>query len=539
MFALLVVLALAGTSQPTSAQTTLLERLDAPDPAVATAAEAQLVALSDRERAAVAEILTRRILASPAADRDALHLGLCGAPALPSLRRVLTDPDARVRALALRAAERYSGAAGELVPLVTAGLRDPDPGVREAATRVLFRLERPPRELAPALTGALRRTIAQRAALPATTRGGSGRQAVETRQEADRLERTRLELVRALGRMGPLAFESASALAAALAQSMSASPWGPDEICERAAIEALGAVRSSPEASLPALFAAFGESCCHEAAATTISLFGDPAAALIRARSQELDAFTRTQALAALARIDSPLARSVERELRTEEAIGRRQEQERSTAIVSRAAAVAPMPPSPESPAALADVWARSVSLKADELLVVALRSDRGCTAGETRRADRLRMFRRVPGGYRRLLDEDESACGARYDAVAFQGDGRQFLHLVRLARAPWAPIEGPLWRLDRVFELAGDRLAPLAIEPSVTPCGRWLPRLGQDESASVVFDFGARWRFGVRFVSDPSSAAVRWLGELAPGEAGAGLVVARCDIADGSEPSE
>ncbi len=253
------------------------------------------------------------------------------------------------------------------------------------------------------------------------------------------------------------------------------------------------------------------------------------------------NAFVRALATETLVRLDTAAARSAAAGLLATETAFAEKERQAALRPLSIRQALAPIPPTQKNLLALSDVWSQTLRLATgQEVLVAVFRRDPK-DSGEpygAERPDLLRVFFQTPEGYRRVLSQEESASQAEYAATVFSRSGRSFLHLVRRVRYQNRFDDSPVWRLDRVFEVTGHGLAPIALQASPTACGAWLPHLDETETIGVVFEFGKLWRFGwhrkAPGAGDDEAQKpdeTRWLGELALATNGTGLVIARCAL--------
>lgn len=514
----------------------LLHRLFSTDGRDRGMAEAELAAWAVERRALLAPALETRFDDPVWGHTAARYLGLCGGAALPFVATMLDRPNPALRKRALEvvnamAFERKDLAA--LTPILRRGLLDADAFVRqEAAAKASGHFDLAIALVGP-ITGALRRTVTQ----SAETTPSEG--APAEKERAMSLRYARISLVRALALCGPAAHAAVPALLEALRQTAPSAPLG-DDICHLDSIAALGKIHADAGRAVPALVEVLEEPCCAEAASVALASFGDEAVPYLAATVRSPHAFVRAKAAEILSRLGTPKARSSLALLLAEEAAQAERERQAALRPLSLQKVIAPIPPTPQNPLGLTDVWTQALRLPVGrEVLIAAYRrgdAEAGYSFGP-QRPDVLRVFFKTREGYREAFAQVESASRAEYDATTFSRAGRSFLHLVRRARDDRRFRDGPVWRLDRVFEVNDGHVIPVLLQPSPTPCGSWLPRLDETETLGVVFEFGDRWRFGWHRKAPQAGDGeiqkpdeTQWLGELDLAEDGKGLAISRCD---------
>lgn len=513
-----------------------LERLFSRDGRDRQAAATEFAALSVERRARLASALIARFEDPVWGSTAARYLGLCGGAVLPFVDSTLDRPYPLLRRRALevvRAMPFERRDVPALTPILRRGLLDADAFVRQEAAAKASSHSELALALVRPITGALRRTVAQTAETPL----GDG--PPSERERAMSLRYARFDLVRALALSGPAAHGAVPALLEALRQTAPSSSLG-DEICHSLSIDALGKIHADAGRTVPALIEVLGEPCCAKQAMAALAPFGEGAVPYLAATVRSDNAFVRTKAAEVLVRLDTPAARSAAAALAAGEAARIGRERQAASLPLTLQQALAPIPPSPRDPLGLANVWSQALRLPGgQEMLIAAYRRsyDAGSSFGP-QRPDLLRMFFKTGEGYRVAFAEEESASQAEYAATEFSRAGRSFLHLVRKAQDLRRLHEGPEWRLDRVFEITGQSLVPVLLQPSPTACGSWLPHLDETETLGVVFEFGARWRFGWHRKAAPAGDGevqkpdeTQWLGELNLAEDAQGLEISRCDL--------
>jgi HEAT repeat protein len=513
-----------------------LKRLFSEDGRDREAAATEFAALAVERRVLLAPALEARFTDPVWGNTAARYLGLCGSAVLPFVAKTLDRPYPPLRKRALEvvsvmAFDRKDLAA--LTPILRRGLLDADAFVRQEAAGKASSYPELALALVGPITGALRRTVAQCAEMTPEEDASS------EKDRAMSLRYARLDLVRALALCGPAARAAVPALLEALRQCAPSSPLG-DEICHSDSIAALGQIHADAGRAAPALVETLGEPCCAEAATAALASFGDGAVPYLAATVHSTNAFVRAKAAEALARLGTPKASSALATLAAGETARTELERQAATRPRSLQQALAPILPTPQNPLGLTDVWSQSVRLPGgQEVLIAAYRRGdaEALNSFGPQRPDLLRVFFKTQEGYREVFAQVESATRAEYAVSEFSRAGRSFLHLVRRAEDNRRYHDGPVWRLDRVFEVTGRSFVPVLLQPSTTACGSWLPRLDETETLGVVIDFGNRWRFGwhqkATLAGDGEAqkpTKTQWLGELSLAEDGKGLAISRCD---------